>query len=107
MKFQKVSEFAKQILTGSRNRAEVVLRNMCVAACGILQLFAQNLAQRTARDCGNFEIFLNNTLLVNFYIQADRNPPSIKTAGFGIGGFDILTIDGYLFCEILFCLCTY
>ena len=40
-----------------RNRAEVVLRNMRVAACGILQLFAQNFAQRTARACGNFEIF--------------------------------------------------
>ena len=60
MKFQKVSEFAKQIPTGFRNRAEVVLRNMRVAACGVLQLFAQNLAQRTARDYGNFEIFLNN-----------------------------------------------
>ena len=44
-------------MTGFRNRAEVVLRNMRVAACGVLQLFAQNLAKRTARDCGNFEIF--------------------------------------------------
>ncbi len=59
MKFQKVSKFAKQIPTDSRNRAEVVLRNMHVVACGILQLFAQNLAQLTARDCGNFENFLN------------------------------------------------
>ena len=47
-------------MTGFRKRAEVVLRNMRVAACGVLQLFAQNLAQRTARDYGNFEIFLNN-----------------------------------------------
>ena len=65
MKFQKVSEFAKPIPTGLRNRAEVVLRNMHMAACEVLQLFAQNLAQRTARDCGNFEIFLDNPLLVN------------------------------------------
>ena len=57
MKFQKASEFASQTPTGSRNRAEVVLRNMHVAAGSILQLLAQNLAQRTARDCGNFEIF--------------------------------------------------
>ena len=57
MKFQKVSEFALQIQTGSRNRAEVVLRNMRVAAYVVLQLFAQNLAQRTERACGNFEIF--------------------------------------------------
>ena len=35
MKFQKVSEFALQIQTGSRNRAEVVLRNMHVAAYGV------------------------------------------------------------------------
>ena len=65
MKFQKVSEFATQIPTGFRNRTEVALRNMHVVACGILQLLAQNLAQRTARDCGNFEIFLDNPLLVN------------------------------------------
>ena len=50
MKFQKVSEFAKQIPTGFRNRAE--------------------WAQRTARECGNFEIFLNNPLFVILYIQA-------------------------------------
>ena len=49
-------------MTGFRNRAEVVLRNMRAAAYGVLQLFAQNLAQRTARACGNFEIFLNNPL---------------------------------------------
>ena len=59
MKFQKASEFASQIPTGSRNRAEVVLRNMHVAAGSILQLLAQNFAQLTARDCGNFEIFLS------------------------------------------------
>ncbi len=57
MKFQKSSEFVKQIPTGSCNRAEVVLRNMHVAACGFLQLFAQNLAQQTACACRNFEIF--------------------------------------------------
>ena len=57
MKFQKVSEFAQQIMTGFRNRAEVILRIMRVDACGVMRLFAQNLAQRTARACGNFEIF--------------------------------------------------
>ncbi len=49
MKFQKVSEFAKQIPTGFRNRAE---RN------------------EVKRECGNFEIFLNNPLFVILYIQA-------------------------------------
>ena len=53
-------------MTGFRNRAEVVLRNMRVAACGVLQLFAQNLAKRTARDCGNFEIFKIITLRSTF-----------------------------------------
>ena len=57
MQFQKVSEFAKHIPIGYRKIVEVVLRIMRVAACGILQLLAQNPAQRTARDCGNFEIF--------------------------------------------------
>ena len=49
-------------MTGFRNRAEVILRIMRVDACGVIRLFAQNLAQRTARACGNFEIFLNNPL---------------------------------------------
>ena len=47
-------------MTGFRYRAEVVLCNMRVAACGVMQLFAQNLVKRTARDCGNFKNFLNN-----------------------------------------------
>ena len=69
MQLQKVSEFAKHIPIGYRKIVEVVLRIMRVAACGILQLLAQNPAQRTARDCGNFEIFKNNPPLVNIYLQ--------------------------------------
>lgn len=66
MQFQKVSEFAKHIPIGYRNSVEVVLRIMRVAACGILQLLAQNLAKRTARDCRNFEIFKIITLRSTF-----------------------------------------